>query len=242
MEIEQFRQLVYAKGFDTTLTQKLLGIADSSMVKELILEDLLDLIWEYAEYTYDASSGSDYPDPEDNCDTCTVGDDAESARERAVNERDLYEKINKSLKRGICDVLENYRDINDPMITLVVDQIERKCTAIEPIVEPTGDLGINVTAPMHLMHMKCECGKELYIEGKGWTIDFQGGPVVFKCSCGRTFTLPGPEPVVLCTACEAADKNNPSCDICDRPMCPECEADNTDDLPCALCERNRPHA
>jgi len=230
MEIEKFKQLVYAKGFDGQLTQKLLGIAGSSMAEEMILEDLLTLIKEQYEYLPEPVE----PDTSDNCEDCDIGVDAERARERAVREKDLYEKMHKDLKRDISIILDGYSDFSDTAVVTLRDQIERRCLKK---LESTGDTGIGITEPMHLMHMKCKCGKELYIEGKDWTIDFQGGPVIFKCPCGQTVTLPGPEPVSLCTDCKAT-----VCKTCDRPVCPECEDDDPLDPSCLLCERNRPHA
>lgn len=204
MEPEKFKQLIYAKGFGTELTQRLLRIADSSMV----MEDLLELIDEEKEETHIEEPSSN------DCDDCDSIDIAKSERDFARDERDIAEKNFEDIKKNISDLI----------IKL--------------------EIGVGTAIPQHLMHVKCECGKELFIDGKqkGWKVDFQG-PVVFKCPCGKTRTVPmDATPLTLCTACEAVDKNNPPCDLCDRPVCPECEEDNTDDPPCSICERNRPHA
>lgn len=42
-------------------------------------------------------------------------------------------------------------------------------------------IGIRTTTPQHLVHVFCECGKELTIQGEGWKVK---GDVQFICPCG----------------------------------------------------------
>lgn len=43
--------------------------------------------------------------------------------------------------------------------------------------------------PSHLMHIECNCGNTLYIEGENWEIDFRGD-VIFKCKkCDETVVI-----------------------------------------------------
>jgi hypothetical protein len=213
MEPEKFKQLIYAKGFDTELTQRLLKIADSSMV----MEDLLELIDE--EKTLLEEDDDDEICDVNSCDTLL---EAESERDEAKKERNVAEVERDTAQKELIDLKKNLSDL---------------------IVKP--NVGVGTVIPQSLVHVKCECGNELFIDGKqeGWRVDFQG-PVVFKCPCGknRIVSIDTTSLTTLCTACKAFDKNNPPCGLCDRLICPECEADNTDNPPCSTCERNRPHA
>lgn len=63
--------------------------------------------------------------------------------------------------------------------------------SLEKKVEPTGKLGIGVTAPQHLLHVKCDCGNEMFMDGKepGWQIDLKTG-VEMTCPCGKVISVP----------------------------------------------------
>jgi hypothetical protein len=182
----------------------------------MVMEDLLELIDE--EKTFLEEDDEIKICDVNSCDTLSV---AESERDEAKEERDVAEKERDTAQKELTNLKKNLSDL---------------------IVKP--NVGVGTVIPQSLVHIKCECGNELFIDGKqeGWRVDFQG-PVVFKCPCGKSRTVPDTTiPLTLCTACEAVDKNNPSCNICERPLCPECEADNTDNPPCSTCERNRLHA
>ena len=55
--------------------------------------------------------------------------------------------------------------------------------------EKTGRIGIQITTPEHLLHVKCDCGNELFIDGERWGIKFHG-PVDFLCPCGKVISSP----------------------------------------------------
>ena len=214
MEPEKIRQLIYTKGFDTRLTQRFLRIADSSMV----IEDLLELIDEEKDVEIQTVNTND-------CSDCEDITEAESERDDARDGRVFAEKKFKDLQKNIRDLIVKFEDQAHQIQKNIRDLIVKFEDQAHQII--SGVTPSKRAIPESLVHVKCECGNELFIDGKqkGWKVDFQG-------PCGKTIVIPtDTTPLTLCTACEAVDKNNPPCSFCDRPVCPECEADNTDDPP-----------
>jgi len=204
-------------------------IADSSMV----MEDLLELI---EEENTAAESERDVASDERDV-ASDERDDARDERDYASDERDVVEKKLKDLRKKIVKFEDQAHCIISDVSPKETSDRSHATEALH--TENGGRLGIKTGTPQSLMHVKCECGKELFIDGPGWSIDFQG-PVVFKCSCGReeSISIDDLSPRSLCTACEMPD--NPLCRICSRPICAECEADDPNNPPCSTCERNRP--
>lgn len=52
-------------------------------------------------------------------------------------------------------------------------------------------IGIQATDPQYLVHVRCGCGNELFVDSKqkGWGIEFHG-PVDFFCPCGKVISSP----------------------------------------------------
>jgi hypothetical protein len=136
MNVEKFKQLIYVKGFNTVLTQRLLKIADSSMV----MEDLLELIEEKEEGVF-----VEEPDSSD-CDDCDYINTAESERDDAQDGRDEAEKKFKDLKRNLSDLIVKFDGQAHRIISGVMPKKK-----IEPTGK-TGDLGITVpTLRTHIL-------------------------------------------------------------------------------------------
>jgi len=218
MDKEEFRLLVYSKGFNNDLTQKLLRIADSS----IMTEDLLELIHEL-NVLVDEGSSNDV----ESCSDCTI---TEEERDEAVEERDEAVKKFEGFKKDVIDLVINFEDL---VGRKPIGSLEKKP---ELKTEPTGKTGIVTTVPQYLLHVKCECGNELFIDSKqpGWQVDLRSG-LDFTCPCGKVLSVPIQQ---LCKGCELNPKN--PCGSCDRPLCPECEVDDPHNPPCNTCNGERP--
>jgi hypothetical protein len=89
--------------------------------------------------------------------------------------------------------IELYDDPRERLCGFIVNKRSSRiwyCIKLIDMVE--GQFGIGVDKPYNLVDIRCECGKEMNIVGKGWRIEFKG-QVEATCPCGKVIQLIPPK-------------------------------------------------